>query len=68
MELHVEYYSSNFAILDKEGNHTSLLVLYYRKTERKTSGNAKWPPAVQAAPEKNAKAGKKQTWKNSVHS
>lgn len=35
----MEYYSSNFAILDKEGNHTSLLVLYYRKTERKTSGH-----------------------------
>lgn len=59
MEPHVEYYCFSFAILDKEGNHKSLLALYYRKTEGNTSGSAKWPLAVQAQPEMNVEASKK---------
>jgi len=35
MEPHVEYYLSSFAIPDKEGNHKSLLALYYKRLKEK---------------------------------
>lgn len=51
MEPHMEYYCFSFAILDKGGIHKSLLALYYRKTERKSSGTVKCALALQAEPE-----------------